>query len=187
MQGAKRTFKGKVVLLGAPEVGKTSLIRRYVINAFDEHYIQTLGTVITKRTEVFPLEGGGGLQTDLTIWDIMGQQNVLAILKDVYFSDLQGALAVFDVTRPETLQALKDWFLAARWYNPKAALLVLGNKVDLADQRRVTDEEAKEFCNVLGLPYYPASAKTGLNVETAFRHLAGLILAKGGVHIAPVQ
>lgn len=160
----------KVVLIGEPAVGKTSLIHQYVQHAFDDQYLTTLGIGVTKRTETFPSKAGR-IQVRLSIWDIMGNRKVMEHLGDAYFDGAGGALAVFDVTRPDTLEGLKAWIKAVRRAESRVPILVLGNKTDLADLRVVTDEEAGQLCQSLGLPYLPTSARTGPNVEPAFRRL----------------
>ncbi len=168
----------KVILLGDGGVGKTSLIRQYVQRAFSEDYLKTLGTSISKRTEEFTLEGGATARVDMTIWDIMGQKQLFELIQEAYLKGAHGALAVFDVTRRQTMDSLKGWIKAARGEDPSVPILVLGNKADLGDRRAVTDGEASEFCRGLGLQYFPASAKTGLNVEVAFKTLARTILGE---------
>jgi small GTP-binding protein len=162
----------KIVLIGEAEVGKTSLVRQYVDHSFDPKYITTIGTPISKRLELLSLEDDTPVQVCLNIWDIMGSKKLLDQLGEAYFLGVQGALAVFDVTRAETLESLPFWLKAARKAEPRIPAMVLGNKSDLSAQRMVTNAEARDFCRRLGLPYLPTSARTGLNVEAAFRHLA---------------
>ncbi len=171
MLGSTRAYY-KIVLLGDSGVGKTSLIRRYVHDAFDEGYLATIGTRVSKHSDVVSLEGGRGVQVNLVIWDVMGNRKILELLGDAYFDGARGALAVFDASRRKSLEGLKDWIDAARREEPRMPIIVLGNKADLVERRTVTDGEATEFCRSLGLPYLPTSAKTGLNVEAAFRRLS---------------
>ncbi len=166
----------KVVLMGDSGVGKTSLIRRYVRSYFDEGYLATIGTTVSKHVEVVCLEDGKSVEVGLTIWDIMGSKKVMELLGDAYFYGARGALAVFDVTRRETLEGLGDWIQAAHREDPRMPILVLGNKSDLEAQRRVSEDEVRDYCRDLGCPYLPTSAKTGFNVETAFRQLCRELL-----------
>ncbi len=167
----------KVILMGDSGVGKTSLIRRYVRNYFDEGYLATIGTTVSKHVELVTLEEGKSVEVNLTVWDIMGNKRILDLVGDAYFYGARGALAVFDVTRRETLKGLGDWIQAARKEEPRMPIVVLGNKADLADERRVTNDEARAHCQGLGFPYLPTSAKTGLNIEAAFGMLTRRVLA----------
>lgn len=175
MPGA-REVKFKAILLGESGVGKTSLLRRYVQGSFSEGYIRTIGTTVSKRVDNLSLEGASGVEATLMIWDIMGNRRFIDLLGEAYFDNSQGALAVFDVTRRETFDALEDWVSAARKSQPEMPVVVLGNKSDLRDSRAVTDEVARAKWGSEDLTYIPTSAKTGLNVEAAFRRLALEIL-----------
>ncbi len=172
----KRELKFKVILLGESGVGKTSLIRRYVRGSFSESYIQTIGTTVSKRVDNLSLKSGRGVEVSLIVWDIMGNRRFIDLLGEAYFDNTQGALAVFDVTRRETFEALDAWIDAARKSQPRMPVVVLGNKSDLGDRRAVTDDGAKVHYEPGGLLYIPTSAKTGLNVEAAFRRLTLEIL-----------
>ncbi len=171
-------YRYKIILIGESAVGKTSLIRRYVDHTFEDRYLNTLGASVSKHIEVVPLGNGRSAEVQLLIWDVMGQKGYMELLKEAYFPGSQGALAVFDVTRWETLDGLRSWIEVACQQLPDRPIFVLGNKVDLEDRRTVTDEEASRTCEALGLPYLPSSAKTGLNVEEAFRRLAREALRK---------
>ncbi|HLE46260.1 MAG TPA: Rab family GTPase, partial [Thermoplasmata archaeon] len=105
-----RRMKMKICLVGEAAVGKTSLIRRFVLDDFDDKYIQTLGTKVSKKELTLPSSvGDSELKVDMTIWDIMGQKGFRELLKDAYFYGAHGALAVCDVTRRGTLEDLRGW------------------------------------------------------------------------------
>lgn len=168
--GSKAQYK--VVLLGEAGVGKTSLIRRYVHGSFGDAYLATVGTSVSKRNELLSVEEGRDVEVGLIIWDIMGNKKILELLGEAYFFGAKGAIAVFDLTRRQTLQNLQAWIDAARGQDPRMPVIVLGNKSDLEKGRAVTDRQAKNFCKSLSLTYLPSSAKTGLNVEAAFKTVA---------------
>jgi GTPase SAR1 family protein len=80
------TMKMKICLVGEGAVGKTSLIRRYVLDEFDDRYISTLGAKITKKELVIGVPtDGNSLKVDMTIWDIMGEKGFRDLLKEAYF------------------------------------------------------------------------------------------------------
>jgi len=109
MKGTKQ-FKAKVCLVGEGAVGKMSLIRRYLIDQFDDSYIMTLGAKVTKKEIESPLpERDLRARLELMIWDVMGQPKFRELLEDVYFQGASGILAVADLTRRETLDALVEW------------------------------------------------------------------------------
>ena len=169
---AKR-MKVKTCLVGEAAVGKTSLIRRFVLDNFDDKYIQTLGTKVSKKELSVPgSEGPGELQIDMTIWDIMGQKGFRELLKEAYFYGAKGILAVCDVTRKKTLEDLDDWIEGVYSVTGKIPIEFLGNKVDLEGLAEVQEDDMIQAAKAYDSPFHFTSAKTGVNVEVAFQSLA---------------
>jgi len=160
----------KICVLGDFAVGKTSMIRRYVQDEFDDRYITTLGTKITKKD--IKVDG-----RDLTfqIWDIVGNIKFNKIQSQYYLGS-DGAFIIFDVTRRDTLDNVSKWadmFLDAA---KKARLIFIANKVDLEspfDYDSLMAELAKKY----NAPTFKTSAKTGAYVEGAFLTLGKMVLA----------
>src|SRR5436309_13728901 len=94
-----RRMKVKVCLVGEHAVGKTSLIKRYVLNEHDDRYIVTLGAKGSKKELALTPKGSDAVQLDMTIWDIMGSKGFRDLLREAYSRGAQGTLAVADVTR----------------------------------------------------------------------------------------
>jgi len=158
-----KRMKVKVCLVGEAAVGKTSLIRRFVLENFDDKYIQTLGTKVSKKelTSTSP-DGSGELKIDMTIWDI----------KEAYFYGARGILAVCDVTRKKTLDDLDDWIEGVYSVTGKIPIEFLGNKVDLKDQVQISEDDMVQAARAYDSPFHFTSAKAGVNVENAFQSLA---------------
>src|SRR5438046_7342706 len=159
MPSARREFmdvkrmKVKVCLIGEAAVGKTSLIRRFVLDNFDDKYIQTLGTKVSKKELASPSpDGTGELKIDMTIWDIMGQKGFRELLKEAYFYGARGILAVCDVTRRKTLDDLDDWIEGGWSVTGKIRIECLGHKVDLTDQLQIQDDEPVEEARATDVP-----------------------------------
>ena len=165
--------KVKVCLVGDEAVGKTSLIRRFVYSTYDESYIRTVGTMVTKKDVDMP---DGAHYVSLMIWDIMGRKDFIELFKDAYFKYARGIIAVFDLTRPETLLSLREWIRGIRSSMDNIPTVVLANKVDLADQILIKDVEIEKLCAALSCSWVRTSAKTGDNVEKAFHSLASEIV-----------
>ena len=166
-------FNKKVVLIGDPGVGKTSLIRRFVENSFSDKYIHTIGTKITKRVVDFPdLDS----RVVLLIWDIVGQKS-LALL-DSYFRGASGVLAVCDITRDETLKSLDDWVANLRQVAGDVPVVLLGNKSDLKESALVDEGACAVAARRFRAPFYMTSAKTGSNVELAFSAIGRMVLGE---------
>lgn len=173
------TMKMKVCLVGEGAVGKTSLIRKYVLDEFDDRYISTLGAKITKKELVIenPTDGND-IQVDMTIWDIMGEKGFRELLKEAYFHGAQGVLAVADVTRRNTLSDLDSWISAIETVTGRIPIQFLANKIDLRDQLAFTESELQGMSENYSSPYLFTSAKTGENVGKAFLEIAGTIVKK---------
>ncbi len=168
---ARKHFKAKVCLVGNPAVGKTSLVRRYVLNAFDYRYLTTVGTKVSKKpVRVTDPSQDLDADVDLMIWDIMGQPGFREMLKDAYFFDAKGVLAVADLTRKDTLEDLRNWIKAVEGVTGKVPVIVAVNKADMPEQAQFTTAEA------LGADVFLTSAKTGSNVEEVFRRLGSRVV-----------
>jgi small GTP-binding protein len=173
---ATERLKLKICLVGEAGVGKSSLIRRYVLNEFDDRYISTVGTKVSKK-EIqisFP-KRDLDLDVTMAIWDIMGQHLFRDLLQEAYFSGAQGVLAVADLTRPETIDALYGWIDAIDRVVEKVPVIIAVNKCDLVSQAECRDDDVKQVAEALHCDYFATSAKSGKNVEEAFRVLGTVI------------
>ncbi len=173
-----RQFKYKLCLVGDGAVGKTSLLRKFVYDEFDDSYIVTFGTKTTKKVLVIS-NPVSTLPTEITflISDIMGQTDVRNI-HDAYFFGASGAIIVCDTTRRETLNNLDTWVAKITKVVGEIPLIMLGNKKDLVNTSEFDIEALERTANTYDCPGFLTSAKTGENVEETFRHLAELILLK---------
>jgi len=150
----------KLCLLGDGAVGKTSLVRRFVFDVFDDKYLVSFGTKVSKKTMKI-----ADAEVDLMVWDILGQKSHEA-LHAAYYRGAAGAFAVCDFTRPETMNSLKSWLGNFRATVGDRPITILGNKSDLA--RAYSLQELQSFGSSIGCDVIETSAKTGLNVERAF-------------------
>jgi small GTP-binding protein len=173
-------LKKKVVLLGDSSVGKTSLIRRFVLDQFDDSYIVTIGTKVTRKDLRLP-RAGGEADVSLLIWDILGRAGYSAFHAR-NFAGVHGAILVADVTRKETLDNLERYWIPSLFsVVENVPLVFVGNKADLPGHEFGGDELAALASRYnVGLGPAPAwhvsSAKTGENVEACFRGLGTLLL-----------
>jgi len=167
----------KAVLVGDKAVGKTSLIRRYVLDQFDDRYLLTLGAKVTKKIEMIDLPDRDlHVSLELNVWDIMGQAGFRELAKEAYFHGSRGILAVVDLTRKSTLDQIGGWIQAVLDVTGPVPLILLANKCDLVAQAAVTPEQVAVMSKDLGCTSFQTSAKTGENVEAAFRHLSSKIV-----------
>jgi small GTP-binding protein len=175
---ALKHVKAKVCLVGDVAVGKTSLIKRFVLDDFDDRYVATVGTKVTKKS-VEVMWKGLPANLDLMVWDIMGEKGFRALLRDAYFEGSQGVIAVCDLTRKDTFYDLNNWVQMIRKQLGGVPIVFLGNKMDLTERLVVTLEELARMGTIHNAPHFLASAKTGAGVNEAFRSLADAIGSRG--------
>ena len=170
----------KVCLLGDFATGKTSLVRRFVYDLFDDKYISTIGVKVSRKTIVVP-GSDSVVELSMMLWDLAGSEEFDRV-RASYLRGSAGAVVVCDLTRPETLDSLQRYAEELRAVCPRADLILAANKRDLVvpsppsglrtlDVEQVTAEAAS-----LDAPYYVTSAKMGDEVEEMFRHLGRLLV-----------
>jgi small GTP-binding protein len=160
----------KICLVGDSSVGKTSLIRRYVFDEFDDRYLSTLGTKVTKRRLEVPFPDLDlNVDVKLLIFDIIGEKGFRRLLREAYFQGANGLMAVFDLTRGDTLDSIDDWVDNAYDVTGNIPTHLLANKMDLEDEIVVSEVEASQVSKELDSPIVFTSAKTGENVEDVFK------------------
>jgi small GTP-binding protein len=152
----------KVLLVGNFGVGKTSLIRRFVLNDFSEDYISTIGVRVSAKIVKFDNE-----EIKLLIWDVAGTNNDEKIPK-AYFLGASAAMYVFDLTREETYINIKNQIESVKLLSGLKNITVVGNKKDL-----LTSDEIEHLKKIITIPVdLITSAKENENVEDAFTVLA---------------
>ena len=161
----------KICLLGEAAVGKTSLVYRFIENKFRDNYKSTLGVNLLKKDIVLDDYGGVSAQ----IWDLGGQESFRSLRK-LYLEGANGAFVIFDTTKRKTFDKLDEWIQSFKESRGNRPLLLIGNKIDLSDKQKVEESEVKEYAENNSTEFIFTSAKTGENVETAFKGLVKTIL-----------
>lgn len=162
----------KMCVLGEAAAGKTSLIRRFVVDKFDDKYIVTIGTKTSKK--ILTIRGeDANVSLKLMIWDILGQSHFQK-LKESAFKGSNGAFIVLDLTRRETLESFNQWLGSLYKIVPDIPVVLLANKNDL--EGKFGREEIEEVVSAYGFPFFFTSAKTGENVNNAFYTLGKMMI-----------
>lgn len=163
----------KICLLGEAAVGKTSLVYRFIENRFRDNYKSTLGVNLLKKDLNLDEYGYGGVSAQ--IWDLGGQESFRSLRK-LYLEGANGAFVIFDTTKRKTFDKLDEWIQSFKESRGNRPLLLIGNKIDLSDKQKVEESEVKEYAEKNSTEFIFTSAKTGENVETAFKGLVKTIL-----------
>ncbi|XP_066868713.1 ras-related protein Rab-26 isoform X6 [Kogia breviceps] len=144
----------KVMLVGDSGVGKTCLLVRFKDGAFlAGTFISTVGI-------------------DFRIWDTAGQERFRSVTH-AYYRDAHALLLLYDITNKASFDSIQAWLTEIQEYaQHNVVLMLLGNKVDSAQERVVKRDDGEKLAKEYGLPFMETSAKTGLNVDLAFMAIA---------------
>ena len=163
------------MVLGDAAVGKTSLIRRFIENKFEEGYTSTIGVEFLIKD----LKLADGIDVRLVLWDVAGQSKY-ASFKHRYYNGANCLLIVFDVTNTRSCMNVEIWLRdAQKVLGRRIPFLILANKVDKLEQPfvpssfllRIVDSYSPYLLKIV-----PTSAKTGRNVEETFTDVANYLI-----------
>ena len=157
----------KILLLGDSTVGKTCFLMKYTDKTFQEEHMTTIG--FDYRIKSMKLKNGKTVK--IQIWDTAGQDKFRAITKN-YYKGSHGIILIYDITNPKTFQNITDWVSQVREEaSHNVVIYLIGNKIDLSNERNVSIEEGKELAEKLGLPFNEASALDGTNINEIFNDI----------------
>ena len=161
----------KVCMLGAPGVGKTSLVRRYVESIFSDEYLSTIGAKIDRKVvEV------GSQSVSLMLLDLQGEERYQWVRMQ-YLRGAAGYFLVVDGTRKPTLEIALGLQQNAEGRAGKIPFILILNKADVTDQWQILGEDIAPLQKA-GWTVFKTSAKTGEAVDDTFRLLAQRMLAE---------
>ena len=159
----------KLLLLGDSSVGKTSILLKYISNKFDDSSISTVGVDYMDKIIDY-----NKFKIKLQIWDTSGEEKFRTITKNFY-RNADGLLVVFDLTKKESYDHIRIWINEAKENNDKLKTILIGNKLDLKDERIVAIDVAKQFAEKNNLKYIETSAKDGTNINESFQAIIDLL------------
>ncbi len=162
----------KVLLIGNSGVGKSSLFLRFVDDIWEDSFVPTIG--VDFKVKTLSIEDK---KIKLQIWDTAGQERFRTIISS-YYKGAHGILLIFDLSDIETFKSLNNWLIEIeRNANKNVIKVLIGNKCDLTEERKVSVQEVNEFAEINGMKYVETSAKDNINVIDAFSTLGMELIA----------
>lgn len=161
----------KIIIIGQSAVGKTALLQRYITDQFQQEHKSTIGADF--HTKELPLKDK---TITLQIWDTAGQERFQS-LGNAFYRGADACILVYDITDESSFTAIHDW---KKKFEEQCQIddcksfpfLLLGNKEDMEQQRRVKPEDGQQCARDCSMIFYETSAKTGNNIQKAFEEIA---------------
>jgi small GTP-binding protein len=167
-------FLFKIIIVGEPGVGKSTIIARLNSMMVNTSYVPTIGIdfAVCTNTIFEPAEGGGDIECKTIktqIWDTAGQEYFRSIIQR-YYHDIAGAILVYDISNYETFERIEKWIEDLERFKNSIempGMILIGNKNDC--KREVKFEEAKDFADKNGMLFSETSALDNDNVDVFFQ------------------
>jgi len=166
-------FRFKHLILGDSTVGKTSLTIKYISGSFLEDLRLTIGVDFYNKSLIY-----NDKRVRLQIWDFAGEQRFRFLLPK-YCKGANSAFFLYDITKLTSLEHLPDWLTIIRKSEGDIPIVLIGSKLDLHEERKVSRDEGIKAASKYNLSsYIELSSKTGENVEEAFRIMTKILLER---------
>lgn len=163
----------KLLIIGNSSVGKTSFLFRFADDSFTSAFVSTVGIDFKVKTIY-----RNDKRVKLQIWDTAGQERYRTITT-AYYRGAMGFLLMYDITSQESFCAVQDWATQIKTYSwGNAQIALVGNKLDLEEDRQVSTEDGQRLATELGFQFFEASAKDNINVKQVFDKLVDVICEK---------
>ena len=167
----------KIVIIGNPNTGKSSLLNTVTNRVFDNSYTMTIGVDFATKT-VNIKKDDRLVSIKLQIWDTAGQESFRSITRS-YYREAAGIIIVYDITNEESYESLNQWIEDSKYFSREGIpIIVCGNKCDLDTIRAINFKDAYDYCKTNELLYFETSAKNTKNVNNLFEKIAELIYEK---------
>ncbi|XP_006887225.1 PREDICTED: ras-related protein Rab-19 [Elephantulus edwardii] len=172
----------KIILIGDSNVGKTCVVQHFKSGVYMETQQNTIGVDFTVRS--LEIEGK---KVKMQVWDTAGQERFRTITQS-YYRSAHAAIIAYDITRRSTFESVPHWICEIEKYGAaNLVVMLIGNKADLWDQRRVLFEEACTLAEKHGLlAVLETSAKESRNINEVFLLMAKELMARHSPHLCPV-
>ena len=159
----------KILIIGDTNVGKTSLLLRYIDDYFPDKHLATIG--VEYRVKAIEYRD---LKIKLQLWDTAGQERFHSITKN-FFQNADGILFVYDITNKKSFKGVKNWIKESEDIKNDVQRIIVGNKCDMIHQKVVINKEVEKYCNDNKIDFIETSAKDNINLDKAFNKIIELI------------
>ncbi|EAN78254.1 small GTPase, putative [Trypanosoma equiperdum] len=164
----------KVIVIGDGNVGKSSLLRRFVTGTFSNQYNRTVGVEYMEKSVCLRQRS---TTVNLFLWDTAGQETVSSV-KDIYYLDAAVAILVFSTDSSESFARIEMWKRCVERVCGSIPMVLCQTKFDLARQAAVVAEEVEKLAVKLQLPLFRVSTKDGFNVTQLFEYVAAMCVSE---------
>ena len=173
MQNKKRPLEVKIITLGDSHVGKSSLIFKFIEDKFSSSYMSTVGFDLKFKTIKINNE-----EIKVMIFDTAGQERFRSLASN-YIKKANGILLVYDISDKNSFLNIENWMTNIKEESSDTIpIILIGNKCDLDEQRKIQKEEGEQFANNNNLKFFETSCKDGDNVENCFIELTKQIIER---------
>ena len=157
----------KIIIVGDSGVGKSNILGRYINNEFKQDTKSTVGVEFaSKKVKV------NDVNIKLQIWDTAGQERYRSITS-AYYKGSKGCFIVYDITSSQTFENIEKWYEEISKTGDKSlSIILIGNKCDLENERKVTIEMGENKARDLNCPFFETSALNNIHIEEVFQKIA---------------
>ena len=165
----KQDYNNKYKILKQLGVGKTSIISQFTAKKFDPHRETSLSAQFISKTVNFQ---DLGKEIKFDIWDTVGQEKYRSLAK-IFYKDAKVIVFVYDITTEYSFNELKNyWYEETRSNTDGSPILaVVGNKIDLYKDQKVSNNDGKEFADKIGAIFQTTSAQSDSGISTLFDNI----------------
>ena len=173
MDEQKTCYNGNIILLGSSSVGKSNMMNQFLRGKFGEVYFATIGINCLNKLFIFD-----GKKVKINYYDTAGQERYNS-LNLTLIRKADGVILVYDITSQESFRKIDFWIQELHNKNKDSKVLMLvGNKTDLDNERKVSFQEGEKKANEIGCPFMETSAKTNHNIKECFEKASRILYLK---------
>ena len=173
MDEQKTCYNGNIILLGSSSVGKSNMMNQFLTGKFGEVYFATIGINCLNKLFIFD-----GKKVKINYYDTAGQERYNS-LNLTLLRKADGVILVYDITSQESFRKIDFWIQELHNKNKDSKVLMLvGNKTDLDNERKVSFQQGEKKANEIGCPFMETSAKTNHNIKECFEKASRILYLK---------